>query len=189
VVDGLTLALRNAGEDGIGEVCVRGRCLMRGYLDAPELTAETIVDGWLHTGDLGVIDASGHLKLVGRAKNMIVTEGGKNVYPEDVEAAFVHVDCEELCVMPSRAIWPGRSSAEQLVVVVRPRKEQARGPLIDAIASANRALAEYKRAAQYVVCDRELPRTASLKIKRDALAKLLRDTDLEPEPLTHGGRA
>jgi long-chain acyl-CoA synthetase len=188
-VDGVTVALRNVGADGIGEVCVRGRCVMRGYLDAPELTAQTLVDGWLHTGDLGTLDASAHLQLVGRAKNMIVTEGGKNVYPEDVEAAFVQVDCEELCVMPTRAIWPGKAGAEQLVIVVRPRKEQAHAPLIEALVRANRALAEYKRAARYVVCERELPRTASQKIKRDALAKLLRDADLEPQPLGQGARA
>jgi long-chain acyl-CoA synthetase len=120
---------------------------------------------------------------------MIVTEGGKNVYPEDVEAAFVHVDCEELCVLASRAVWPGRAASEQLVVVVRPRKGQAEGPLIEAIASANRTLADYKRAAQYVVCERELPRTASQKVKRDALAKLLRESDLEPHAFAEGKRA
>ncbi|MFI5309415.1 MAG: AMP-binding protein, partial [Polyangiales bacterium] len=85
-VAGVELALRDVSADGVGEVYARGRTVMRGYLDAPELTAETLVDGWLRTGDLGVIDASGHLRLLGRAKNMIVTEGGKNVYPEDVEA-------------------------------------------------------------------------------------------------------
>ena len=61
---------------------------MSHYLDDPELTAETIVDGWLLTGDLGRFDSSGHLQLFGRKKNMIVTEGGKNIYPEDIETVF-----------------------------------------------------------------------------------------------------
>ena len=61
---------------------------MSHYLDDPELTAETIVDGWLLTGDLGRFDSSGHLQLFGRKKNMIVTEGGKNIYPEDIETTF-----------------------------------------------------------------------------------------------------
>ena len=62
-----------------------GKTVMSHYLDDPELTAKTIVDGWLLTGDLGRFDRSGHLQLFGRKKNMIVTEGGKNIYPEDIE--------------------------------------------------------------------------------------------------------
>ena len=75
-VKGTELELRDTNDQGIGEVWVRGPSVMKGYLDAPELTREAIVDGWLRTGDLGSIDAAGHLKLVGRAKNMIVTAGG-----------------------------------------------------------------------------------------------------------------
>ena len=56
---------------------IKGDTLMSGYLDAPELSAETLIEGWLHTGDLGYIDASGHLHLVGRSKNMIVTRAGR----------------------------------------------------------------------------------------------------------------
>ena len=61
---------------------------MSHYLDDPEMTAETIVDGWLMTGDLGRLDTTGHLQLFGRKKNMIVTEEGKNIYPEDIETVF-----------------------------------------------------------------------------------------------------
>ena len=68
--------------DGIGEVAALSKTVMSHYLDEPELTAETIVDGWLLTGDLGRFDDKGHLQLFGRKKNMIVTEGGKNIYPK-----------------------------------------------------------------------------------------------------------
>ena len=61
---------------------------MSHYLDDPEMTAETIVAGSLMTGDLGRFDSTGHLQLFGRKKNMIVTEEGKNIYPEDVETVF-----------------------------------------------------------------------------------------------------
>ena len=67
---------------------VQSKTVMAGYLNEPELTAETIVDGWLRTGDLGRFDRAGHLQLFGRKKNMIVTEEGKNIYPEDIESGL-----------------------------------------------------------------------------------------------------
>ena len=85
---GVELRIANPDMDGYGEVSVRSKMIMAQYLDDPELSDETIVDGWLMTGDLGRVDASGHLQLAGRKKNMIVTEGGKNVYPEDIENSF-----------------------------------------------------------------------------------------------------
>ncbi|WP_322046543.1 class I adenylate-forming enzyme family protein [Paraburkholderia sp. J67] len=75
-------ALLGAGETG--EIVVRGQMIMNGYLDMPEKTAETIVDGWLHTGDLGYLDEDGYLFLRGRSRDVIIT-GGFNVYPVDVE--------------------------------------------------------------------------------------------------------
>jgi long-chain acyl-CoA synthetase len=97
----------------------------------PSSPPRRLVDGWLRTGDLGVIDAAGHLKLVGRAKNMIVTEGGKNVYPEDIETAFTDLDdCEECCVFAVSYLWPtGALGDERLVLVVRPKSStQEEGP-------------------------------------------------------------
>ena len=76
-----------------GEVVVSGPVLMRGYLGRPEATAETIVDGWLHTGDVGVLDDAGYLRIVGRIKDMII-RGGENIYPKEIESvltAFVAV--------------------------------------------------------------------------------------------------
>ena len=180
-VPGVELELRDENDVGVGEVWVRGPTVMRGYRDEPELTRAAIVDGWLRTGDLGVLDAAGHLKLVGRAKNMIVTEGGKNVYPEDIEAGFSGLDdCEEFAVYAANYLWPtGRLGAdsEQLVIVVRPKpgsNDEQVAALFEALRARNRRLADYKRLAGYVLWEREFPRTASQKLKRDPLARELR---------------
>ncbi|WP_367325061.1 class I adenylate-forming enzyme family protein [Streptomyces sp. HUAS ZL42] len=72
------------GAGAVGEVVVRGPNVMRGYLGLPDETARTVVDGWLHTGDVGRFDADGHLVLVDRIKDMII-RGGENIYPKEIE--------------------------------------------------------------------------------------------------------
>jgi long-chain acyl-CoA synthetase len=78
-----------AGEPG--EVVIRGANVMRGYLNHPEATAEAIVDGWLHTGDVGVLDADGYLAIVDRIKDMII-RGGENIYPQEIESVLARHD-------------------------------------------------------------------------------------------------
>ncbi|MCR4724394.1 MAG: AMP-binding protein [Clostridia bacterium] len=75
----------DAGEDGNGEICIKGDHVMLGYYQMPEQTAEVLVDGWYHTGDLGYIDENDFIFITGRKKNVIITANGKNVYPEELE--------------------------------------------------------------------------------------------------------
>ena len=175
-VAGVEVEIRNANEARVGEVWVRGPTVMKGYLDAPELTEETIVDGWLRTGDLGTIDISGHLKLMGRAKNMIVTEGGKNIYPEDIESNFEDLPgIEEYCVFAADYIWPrGDMTGEQLIVVLRPEGEWPSDECLEELRQRNRKLPDFKRLSAFVVETEEFPATASLKVKRGPLAEVLR---------------
>ncbi len=74
-----------------GEVVISGPVVMRGYLNLPEITAQTIVDGWLHTGDVGILDDDGYLRIVGRIKDMII-RGGENIYPKEIESVLTAVD-------------------------------------------------------------------------------------------------
>lgn len=173
-LDGVELEIRDPNpQSGVGEVWVRSRTVMKGYLDDPKQTAEVLQDGWLRTGDLGWVDASGHLHLVGRSKNMIVTAGGKNIYPEDIENAFEDLACEELVVFASNYVWPGGAlTDEQLIAVVRGLEDHEAA---EAIRERNRKLPDFKRIDGFVDWQRPFPRTASMKIKRSVLADELRD--------------
>ena len=184
-VPGVEVRIADPDLHGVGQVLLRGRTLMSGYLDDPDLTAEALIDGWLHTGDLGRLDASGHLHLVGRSKNMIVTEGGKNVYPEDIEGAFEGVPrIAELAVYAANFIWPrAELTGEELVAVVRPEGNgHSEGDGDDALKSVlprlrerNRRLPDFKRLSGVVAWDEDFPRTASMKVKRAVLAGALRE--------------
>jgi long-chain acyl-CoA synthetase len=170
---GVELRLLNPDADGVGEVAVKSKTVMSHYLDDPELTLETIVDGWLVTGDLGRFDGTGHLQLLGRKKNMIVTEGGKNIYPEDIETVFDGLEVKEYCVFAANYIWPKQElGREVLVLVLRlDQNQQLDSPLLEDISARNRRLPDFKRVGGYLVWDKDFPRTASMKIKRQVLAE------------------
>jgi long-chain acyl-CoA synthetase len=176
---GMEVRIVHPTADGIGEVAVRGKTIMSGYLNEPELTAETIVDGWLLTGDLGRFDAAGHLQLFGRKKNMIVTEEGKNIYPEDIEAVFDGLPVKEFCIFAANYIWPQRSLVgEQLLLALHQEPGQTyTEELRRDISARNGKLLNYKRIHGVVLCDEDFPRTASLKIKRNALREQLAKLD------------
>ncbi|MGB7281196.1 MAG: AMP-binding protein [Candidatus Acidiferrum sp.] len=176
---GMEVRILNPAAEGIGEVVVRSKTVMSAYLNEPELTAETIVDGWLMTGDLGRFDAAGHLQLFGRKKNMIVTEEGKNIYPEDIEAVFDSLPVKEFCVFAANYIWPQRTMVgEQLLLVLHLEPGQAyTEELRREISARNNKLLNYKRIHGVVLFGKDFPRTASLKIKRNVLAEQLAKLD------------
>ena len=180
---GVELRVLNPDPEGIGEVAATGKTVMSHYLDDPELTAETIVDGWLLTGDLGRFDASGHLQLFGRKKNMIVTEGGKNIYPEDIETVFDGIAVKEYCIFAANYIWPVKTLVREMLVLVLRLESGPEGQaqeLIESlkqeIVARNRRLPDFKRVGGCVVWERDFPRTAAMKIKRVVLAEEIRKT-------------
>ena len=169
---GTEVRVLSPDSDGVGEVAVKSRAVMSQYLDDPELTARTIVDGWLLTGDLGRFDGHGHLQLLGRKKNMIVTEGGKNIYPEDIEMVFDGLPVKEYCIFAANYIWQQKAlGKEMLVLVIRlEQNQQFDETLRNQIVARNRRLPDFKRVGGYLVWGKDFPRTASLKIKRSELA-------------------
>lgn len=149
----------------VGEVVVESETLFAGYLDDPAQTAEALRDGRLHTGDLGSLDAAGHLYVRGRAKDMIVT-GGMNVYPAEVERVIAQADgVADVAVFGVADERWGETVAAAVVAVP--------GAAIDleVLSSFVREnLAGYKKPTRIQVVD-ELPRNASLKVRKDVLRR------------------
>jgi long-chain acyl-CoA synthetase len=170
---GVELRVLSPNEEGIGEIAARSKTVMSHYLDDPELTLETIVEGWLLTGDLGRFDAHGHLQLFGRKKNMIVTDGGKNIYPEDIETVFDGLPVKEYCVFAANYVWPQKKLGREMLVVALRLEQNQRfdSKLLQEIGERNRRLPDFKRVGGYLIWGKDFPRTASMKIKRQALAE------------------
>jgi long-chain acyl-CoA synthetase len=177
---GMELKLRDAklSEDGagpaIGEILLRGPLVMKGYYARPEATAEIIRDGWLHTGDLGYVDAHGNLFITGREKEVIVLSNGKNVYPDEIEAHYLRSPfIKEICVLGLQS-RPGEPFAERLHAVVVPNFEVLRERRIVNtrevirfdIETLSAQLPSTKRILGFEIWQEDLPRTTTRKIKR-----------------------
>lgn len=165
------MEMRVVGDDGValdvggvGEICLRGDTLMNGYWRRPEASAETIVNGWLHTGDVGRIDEHGYLYILDRAKDLIIS-GGLNVYPLEIEEVLLtHPDVEEVCVVgvPDDK-W---GEAVRAVVVASPGGVTPE----ELISLVGKHLAPYKKPKAVDFVD-SLPRTSYGKVaKRDVRA-------------------
>lgn len=154
-----------AGRDG--EICVRGTGVMKGYWRSPEQTAATVVDGWLHTGDLGHVDEDGYLYVVDRKKDLII-RGGFNVYPRDVEDALLTHPAILSAAVVGR---PDVERGEEVVAVVS--VDPAAGLDADAvIAYARQRLGAHKYPREVRLVD-HVPLTSVGKTDRKAVRALL----------------
>ena len=167
---GLELEIRDeddrpADPGEIGEICFRSPTQLRGYWHAPEATAETIRDGWVHSGDLGFIDPAGCLRLAGRAKEMYI-RGGYNVYPLEVEAVLAsHPEVVEVVIAPR----PDPVMGEIGVAVVVARDPVTPPTLDELRAYGAETLSAHKLPEDLRLVD-QLPLTPMQKIDRKALA-------------------
>jgi long-chain acyl-CoA synthetase len=156
--------------DDVGEICVRSRFVMLGYWQAPELTAETIRDGWLHTGDLGYVDDDGYLYVVDRKKDLII-RGGFNVFPRDVEEALI----EHPAVVAAGVVGrPDEVHGEEVVAFVELGAGEEVGA-DDLVAFAKDRIGGYKYPREVHVVG-SLPLTPVGKVDRKALrARILEE--------------
>jgi len=142
----------------IGEILVRGPNIMKEYFNDPEATAETIIDGWLHTGDMGKRDEEGYLYVVDRKKDMIIS-GGENIYPREIEELLhTHPKIEDVAVIGV----PDDRWGETVKAVVVLKKGEALSKE-DLIAFCRERLAHYK-CPRHIDFVKELPKTSTGKI-------------------------
>ncbi|HKG16179.1 MAG TPA: AMP-binding protein [Solirubrobacteraceae bacterium] len=156
--------LEPASDTGVGELLIRGPNVVAGYWNKPEQTAETFVDGWLHSGDLARIDKDGFVQIVDRSKDMI-NRGGENVYCVEVENVLAaHSDVFEVAVVGV----PDEMMGEKVGAVVVPRPG-AQLDVDDLLSFARRQLADFKVPQYVVVDDHELPRNPGGKVVKPTL--------------------
>jgi fatty-acyl-CoA synthase len=145
-----------------GEFCTRGYSVMLGYWEDPEKTAEAVdADGWMHTGDLGVMDEDGYVQITGRIKDMVI-RGGENIYPREVEEfLYSHPDIEDVQVVGV----PDERYGEELCawLRMRPGAEPLDADAVRAFASGR--LAHYK-VPRYVMVVEEFPMTVTGKVRK-----------------------
>ncbi len=143
-----------------GELLIRGPNVTKGYWEAPDRTVEAFEGEWYKTGDLGFIDSEGSVHVKGRKKDMIVLASGQNVYPEDVETVLIkHPDVTDVSVVG----LPKDDGVEVHAVILTEQPDKA----ADAVAWANRQLAEHQRIRGHTVWpEDDFPRTHTLKVKK-----------------------
>ncbi|PIE97876.1 MAG: long-chain fatty acid--CoA ligase [Treponema sp.] len=173
----------NPDEKGVGELCFKGPMIMQGYYNMPEETAEVLSeDGWFRTGDLGWIDEEQYVYLCGRAKNMIVTEGGKNVYPEEIENAFqlYFNEIEQITVQGYTANETIKSEEPEALIYATDdlykRENLTRGKSEDdkkieeiiqnIVDNTNKTLLPYQRITKVTMLSTPLEMTTTKKVKR-----------------------
>lgn len=155
--------IRISGQD---EILVRGPVVMRGYYKKARDTSDTIVDGWLRTGDAGRLDDEGYLWVLDR-RNDLITTGGENVYPAEVEAALAsHSSVAEVCVIGI----PDSTWGQRVVAIVRSRNGSDDAESLRQHCST--LLAGYKRPSEFRFVKEPLPRTASGKLRRSEVRDL-----------------
>jgi long-chain acyl-CoA synthetase len=182
VIPQVDMKILNPDDRGIGEVIVKGPVVMKGYYEMPEETAASFTpDGYLKTGDLGYLDEENYLYLTGRAKNIIVTEGGKNVYPEEIENEFqlfdeidqilirgfiqdkkMKIEIIEALVFPNAEVFQNPDGAKAGKEAVKSRIEAI-------IAEVNQRLLSYQKIQRITILDEPMEMTTTKKIKRDVV--------------------
>ncbi len=191
VIEQTQMKIIDADERGIGEIVIKGPMVMQGYYHNEEATKEIFTeDGWLKTGDVGYLDDDMYLMLTGRKKSLIVTEGGKNVFPEEIEDEFqLYDEIEQILVLGY--VKDAKNKTEGIRALVYPADAYKDGLLKghseeetlramqsrmeEIIAEVNKRLMPYKRIERVRVIPEAMEMTSTKKIKRYKVAQLYQE--------------
>lgn len=174
-IPGVELRIDNPNDDGIGEILARGENIMLGYFNDPEATEAVFRDGWFCTGDLGYMDENGDLFIKGRIKNVIVTENGKNIYPEELETRLSEFpEIGEVLVFGAKEngesfvkarIFPNLDYIKEKLGR-QPTKDDTEKAVHKAVKAVNKKIPGYKNIKIVEVLSNALEKTTTQKIKR-----------------------
>ena len=176
------LKIKNPNEKGEGEVLIKSSTLMLGYYENEEATKEAIQDGWFNSGDIGYLDKDGFLFITGRSKNVIVTQNGKNIYPEEIELTLGKIPEIKECMVYGKEI----EGEKELTITARVipnyeeieelhgkdlTEEQIHDIIWEEIKKVNRTLTSYKAVKKLEIKKGDFEKTTTMKIKRFAEIK------------------
>lgn len=174
-IPGVELKIDNPNEEGVGEILAKGENIMLGYYNDPEATAQVLCDGWFRTGDLGYMDENGDLFIKGRIKNVIVTENGKNIYPEELETRL-----SEFPEIGEVLVFGAKENGESFVKAKilpnldylkeklgrQPSKDDAEHAVNKVVKAVNKKIPNYKHIKIVETLSSALEKTTTQKIKR-----------------------
>ncbi len=178
LLPGMEVKIIDKDADGIGEICFKGPNVMMGYYKNQKATDEVLIDGWFHTGDLGYVDDENFIYITGRKKNVIITDNGKNVFPEELE-----YELSKIPYISESMVWgataEGTSNSNTIAATVTIDEDEVKLVLGDdyeqkdvekiiwsEIDKLNDRLPLFKRIKKLVVRDHEFDKTTGKKIKR-----------------------
>lgn len=174
-IPGVSLKIHEPNEEGVGEILARGDNIMLGYYNDRAATDAAFLDGWFCTGDLGRMDSDGSLYITGRRKNVIVTENGKNIYPEELETRlYAFASIADVIVMADKQdgktqvkakIFPNYEFLKATFGRV-PTTQEIEKSISDAVRCVNAAIPNYKHIRVFEILTEALEKTTTRKIKR-----------------------
>lgn len=171
------IKIHNPNENGEGEIWIKSKTLMLGYYEDEEATKEVVYDGWFNSGDIGYQDKDGYVYVTGRSKNVIVTQNGKNIYPEEIELLLSKIPEIAECMVYGKEV----EGEKELIISVKviPNKEEIERLhgkdlkeeeihkiIWNKIKEVNKTLTSYKAIKNLELKHDEFAKTTTMKIKR-----------------------
>lgn len=181
-IPGVEVKLNNKNEEGIGEILIKGANITRGYFEDNKRTCDSIIDGWLHTGDFGTIDQDGFLFICGRNADLIILENGKKIFPNEIESKINNIEnvVESLVYKDNNKLYARIVYDKNNTIINIKTEDEIYSYFMEQIKNINEMLPQFKKISNIIITTDELEKNNLGKIKRDIeLEKKHRNTFLK----------